>query len=127
MTTFSQYTNTWYSGFLPIVSSHSFDNTGKPYNLSRILKDDTTFNLEAYEAYSPLLISASFAISYGLAFACITATITHTLVYYRKQIWTKAFHSLSERPDVHARLMSVYRGVPDLWFLYILCASITRG
>ncbi|KAF8263227.1 small oligopeptide transporter [Lactarius quietus] len=121
------YTNTWYSGFLPIVSSQSFDNTGSPYNISRIINDDATFNLGAYKAYSPLFISISFAISYGLSFASITATITHTLVYYRKQIWSRAFHSLSERPDIHARLMSVYKGVPDWWFLSIFLTMFVSG
>jgi len=60
-----------------MVSSHSFDNRGKSYNVSRIINDDASFNLEAYQAYSPLFISASFAMSYGLSFASITATLTH--------------------------------------------------
>jgi hypothetical protein len=122
--TFPQYTNTWYSAFLPIVSSQSFDNTASPYNVSRILNDDSSFNVDAYKAYSPLFISVTFAISYGLSFASITATITHTLVYYRKQIWSKAFHALAERPDIHSRLMSVYKEVPDWWYLILFGASI---
>ncbi|KAF8261428.1 OPT oligopeptide transporter protein-domain-containing protein [Lactarius quietus] len=47
------YTNTWYSAFLPMVSSQAFDNTGSPYNISRIINDDATFNIDAYKAYSP--------------------------------------------------------------------------
>ena len=108
-----------------MVSSGSFDNTGNTYNVTRIIDDDTIFNLDAYKAYSPLFISATFAVSYGLSFASITATLTHAFVYYRKQIWSKAFNSLSERPDIHARLMSVYQGVPDWWYLSIFCVSIT--
>jgi hypothetical protein len=123
-----KYTNTWYSGFLPMVASGSFDNTGSPYNVTRILNDDSTFNLDAYKAYSPLFISVTFAISYGLSFAAIASTVTHTLLYYRKQIWNQARRSLSEQPDIHARLMSVYKGVPDWWYLSIFCASIrSRG
>ena len=109
---------------MPLVSSHSFDNRGKSYNVSRIINDDATFNLQAYEAYSPLFISASFAISYGLSFASITATLAHTFLYYRKQIWTQARRSLSEQPDIHARLMSVYKEVPDWWYISVFCASI---
>ena len=124
VTAFPQYTNTWYSGFLPMVSSQSFDNTGSPYNVSRIINDDSTFNIAAYEAYSPLFISITFAISYGLSFAAVTSTLTHTLIYYRKQIWNQARRSLSEQPDIHARLMSVYKGVPDWWYLTIFRASI---
>ena len=114
-----QYTNVWYSAYLPVVSSHSFDNTGKQYNVSRIINDDSTFNIKAYEAYSPIFISATFAISYGLSFASITATLSHTYLYYRKQIWNQARRPLSEQPDIHARLMSVYKEVPDWWYLSI--------
>ena len=123
-----QYTNTWYSGFLPVVSSRSFDNTGSPYNITRILNDDITFNPDAYKAYSPLFISVSFAVAYGLSFASVTATVTHTLLYYGKQIRNQARRSLSEQPDIHARLMSVYEEVPQWWYLSIFCVSIrSRG
>jgi hypothetical protein len=114
-----QYTNVWYSAYLPMVSSHSFDNMGKQYNVTQIINPDSSFNIEAYKAYSPLFLSASFAIAYGLSFASITATLTHTFLYYRKQIWTQARRSLSEQPDIHARLMSVYKEVPDWWYLSI--------
>jgi len=119
LTTLSQYQNAWYSSYLPLVSSHSFDNTGNRYNVSQIINDDSSFNLEAYKAYSPLFLSASFAIAYGLSFASITATLTHTFLYYRKQIWIQARRSLSEQPDIHARFMSVYKEVPDWWYLSI--------
>ena len=116
---FLQYTNVWYSAYLPLVSSHSFDNTGKQYNVSKIINADASFNLQAYNDYSPLFLPASFAMAYGLSFASITATLTHTYLYYRKQIWTQARRSLSEQPDIHARLMSVYKDVPDWWYLTV--------
>jgi OPT oligopeptide transporter protein len=114
-----QYTNVWYSAYLPLVSSHTFDNTGKQYNVSQIINSDSSFNLQAYNAYSPIFISASFAISYGLSFTTITATLTHNFLYYRKFIWAHARRPLSKQPDIHARLMSVYKEVPDWWYLTI--------
>jgi OPT oligopeptide transporter protein len=114
-----QYTNVWYSAYLPLVSSDTFDNTGKQYNVSQIINSDSSFNLQAYEAYSPIFLPASFAISYGLSFATISATITHTFLYYRKYIWTHARRPFSEQSDIHARLMSVYKEVPDWWYLTI--------
>ncbi|KAF8262095.1 OPT oligopeptide transporter protein-domain-containing protein [Lactarius quietus] len=117
------YTNTWYSAFLPVVSSQTFDNTGIPYNVSRILKDDATFDLDAYKAYSAVFISVSFAIFYCLSFATITSTITHTLIYNRKWIWNRA----RRQPDIHARLMSVYKEVPDWWYLTIFCTMFGFG
>ena len=119
LTILRQYKNVWYTSYLPLVSSHPFDNTGKTYNLSRITNDDLSFNPEAYKAYSPLFLSASLVISYGLSFASVTAIISHTFLYYRKQVWNYARRSLSQQPDVHARLMSEYEDVPDWWYLTI--------
>jgi hypothetical protein len=101
------------------VSSAPFDNTGKKYNVSQIINPDSSFNLQAYKAYSPIFLPASFAMYYGLSFATITATLSHTFLYYSKYIWTHARRPLSEKPDIHARLMSVYKEVPDSWYLTI--------
>jgi hypothetical protein len=62
------------------------------------------------------LLSTTFALSYGLSFASITATLTHSILFYRKQIYAQARKSLSEQPDIHARLMSRYLGVPEWWY-----------
>lgn len=101
-----------------------FDNTGAYYNVSRILTPQSTLDEEEYGRYSPLFLSyvdftfsfylfdflyrASFAMSYGLSFATITATLVHSALYFRKQIWLQVGRSLSEQPDVHARLMARY-------------------
>lgn len=120
------YTNVWFAQYLPISSRGSFDNTGAAYDVSRILNDDSTINLEKYHAYSPLFLSTTFAISYGLSFASITATLMHTFLYFRKQIWTQSRKSMNEQPDIHARLMSVYRQVPEWWYASILCKYLVQ-
>ncbi len=53
-------------------SRTSYDNTGAAYDVTKILNDDTTLNFRKYEAYSPLFLSTTFAVSYGLSFASIT-------------------------------------------------------
>ena len=58
---FSQ--NVWFAQFMPISSRNSFDNTGAPYDVTRILNDDSTINLDKYRQYSPLFLSTTFAIS----------------------------------------------------------------
>ncbi|KAG6902143.1 hypothetical protein C0995_003900 [Termitomyces sp. Mi166 len=105
--------------YLPISSRTSFDNTGNTYNVSRIINADTTFNQEAYSACSPLFLSTTFAISYGLSFASITATLTHAFLFFRKQIWTQARRAMHEQPDIHACLMSRYHQVPQWWHIVI--------
>lgn len=122
------YTNTWFSQYLPIMSRGAFDNTGHPYNVTRILNpEDFTLNVEKYKAYSPLFLSTSFAVSYGLSFASITATIVHVFLYYRKQIYVQARRSLGEQPDIHARLMSRYPQVPDWWYICIFVSMFGFG
>jgi len=101
------------------VSRIIFGNTGKQYDVSRIINSDFSFNLQAYEAYSPVFLPASFVIFYGLSLASITATITHTFLHYRRLVWNEARLPVSKRSDIHARLMSVYKEVPDWWYLSI--------
>lgn len=117
------YTNTWDSKYMTISSRTSYDHFGKPYNVTRILNPDATLNLQAYKEYSPLFLSTVFALSYGLSFASITATVVHAFLYFRKQIWTQAKRSLSEQPDIHARLMSKYKEVPEWWYGIIFSES----
>ncbi|KAG8946224.1 hypothetical protein FRC04_011970 [Tulasnella sp. 424] len=119
------YTNTWDSKYMTISSRTSYDHFGKPYNVTRILNPDATLNLQAYKEYSPLFLSTVFALSYGLSFASITATVVHAYLYFRKQIWTQAKRSLSEQPDIHARLMSKYKEVPEWWYGIIFITMFT--
>ncbi|KAF7791994.1 hypothetical protein EIP86_003021 [Pleurotus ostreatoroseus] len=121
------YTNTWSAKYMPMSSRTSYDNTGNPYDVSLILNEDTTLNLMRYDGYSPLFLSTTFAMSYGLSFASITATITHTFLYFRKQIIIHARRSLSEQPDIHARLMSKYTQVPDSWYGVIFVSMFIFG
>ncbi|KAK7019514.1 OPT oligopeptide transporter [Favolaschia claudopus] len=121
------FSNTWYSKYMPISSGGSFDNTGHSYNVKKILTADNTFDEEAYKAYSPLFLSTTFAISYGLSFASITATITHAFLFFRKQIWTQARRAMHEQPDIHARLMSVYPQVPEWWYATIFVSMFVCG
>lgn len=121
------YSNAWFSQYMPISSRTSFDNTGAGYNISRILTPESTLDLKAYEAYSPLFLSTTFALSYGLSFASITAIIMHTILYFRKQIWVQARKSLNEQPDIHARLMSRYKYVPEWWYAIIFLSMFAVG
>ncbi|GAA5902112.1 hypothetical protein JCM8208_002479 [Rhodotorula glutinis] len=107
------YKNVWNSGYLPVLSSSTFDNTGAKYNISRVLSGGR-LDLDAYQAYSPMYISMAYSISYGLNFAAVTAIVVHTFLYSRKEIWSRLKGLGSE--DVHKRLMRSYREVPDWWY-----------
>ncbi|KAH8117482.1 oligopeptide transporter [Phellopilus nigrolimitatus] len=102
------YSNVWYAQYMPISSRTSFDNTGASYDVTRILNDDSTINLDKYRC-------------------AITATLTHAFLYFRKQIWTQARKSMHEQPDIHARLMSVYPQVPDWWYVIVFLSMFVFG
>ncbi|KAF8523285.1 oligopeptide transporter [Hysterangium stoloniferum] len=121
------YSNSMYTAHLPVLSTRAFDNTGVHYNVSAIINDDLTLNVEKYKAYSPLFLSSTFALSYGLSFASITSTIVHACLYFRKQISIQARRSLTEQPDIHAKLMSRYRQVPEWWYGIIFLTMFVFG
>ncbi|CAL1710742.1 unnamed protein product [Somion occarium] len=117
------FTNTWYSQYMPISGLNAYDRTGKLYDTSRVLNDDATFNLEAYKTYSPLFLPISFAVSYGITFAAITATIVHAILYFRKPISVHLHRTLKEQPDIHAQLMTQYPQVPEWWYACIFVVT----
>ncbi|KFY90028.1 hypothetical protein V498_06221, partial [Pseudogymnoascus sp. VKM F-4517 (FW-2822)] len=110
------YTGALYSEYLPMSTSGSFDNTGHPYNVSMILNDDYTLNDEKYKAYSPLFLSTTFGLTYGLSFATIAALVVHTGLFNGKQIWRQFRASREEGADVHMRMMLKYRDAPAWWY-----------
>lgn len=113
------YSNFWYSRYLPMLSTTTFDNTAQQYNVSRVLTDDMTLDEEAYSNYSPLLIPFSYTISYALNFAAVTAIFVHCALYHGKDIIQKLKDSKHGEEDVHKKLMARYREVPDWWYLVL--------
>ncbi|KIY50159.1 OPT-domain-containing protein [Fistulina hepatica ATCC 64428] len=127
------YSNTFYTGYLPINSNAVFDNTGVSYNVSKIVNADTKFDEAGYKAYSPAYLAAGNIMLYCFFFAVYTATIVHAFLYHRREI-THGFRALVSRRsafelnnDVHMRLMSAYKEVPEWWYFIMLCISIGLG
>lgn len=110
------FSNLYYNKYLPISDSASYDNTGSSYNVSRILNADYTFNLEAYESYSPLFLSTTFMLCYGLSFATIISVLVHTALFHGKELWIRFRSMGKEEEDVHARLMARFKTVPLWWY-----------
>jgi hypothetical protein len=87
---------------MPILSAAVFDNTGHPYNVSRILTPEFLFDQKAYEEYSPVYLPITYVLSYGVQFAALTSLVTHTICWYGKDILhqtRKAFEEKREMPD----------------------------
>jgi len=124
------WTNAYEARKFPLISSHTFDSTGKTYNISRVL-DEKTFNLdqEGYNNYSKLYLSVFFALNYGLSFATLTATISHVALFHGKttwEMWKKTRSVVKDHAvDIHTRLMKKnYDVVPQWWFHIILISMV---
>ncbi|KAI4255656.1 MAG: hypothetical protein LQ352_002470 [Teloschistes flavicans] len=89
------YKNFLYSAFMPILSSSVFDNTGKEYDVSRILTPDYLFDRKKYEAYSRVYLPITYALAYGVQFAGLSALVTHTACWYGKEIWQVSQQSVA--------------------------------
>lgn len=113
------FSNAWYTQYVPFSTPASYDNTQGTYNVTRILTDKLTFDPQKYKEYSSLYLSTTFALSYGLSFATMMAVITHTILYYGKDVIKKIRTSRNEEPDVYYKLSRRYAEVPDWWYLVI--------
>ena len=85
-----------FSAYMPILSSAVFDNTGKPYDVSKILTPDFLFDKEAYRSYSRVFLPITYVLSYALQFAALSALISHTALWHGKDIWRQWRRSLAE-------------------------------
>jgi hypothetical protein len=56
LTPILHYTGAWGALYLPMSDSSTYDNTGLPYNTTRILNPDFTLDEEAYTNYSPIYV-----------------------------------------------------------------------
>jgi hypothetical protein len=81
---------------MPILSSAVFDNTGNPYNVTKILTPEFVFDDVAYKSYSRVFLPMTYVLSYALQFAALTALIVHTACWYGRDIWTQCKQSWNE-------------------------------
>ncbi|KAF8141025.1 small oligopeptide transporter [Mycena galopus ATCC 62051] len=131
------FSNTWYAKFMPISSRTSYDNQMNAYNVSKILTAELTIDLEAYHKYSPLFISCVSSLAKQSTVSTVAdkvrhlqwlmATLTHTILFFRKQISLQMCRTLSQQPDIHARLMSEYPQVPEWWYAIIFLSMCAFG
>ncbi|KAJ5126466.1 hypothetical protein N7448_007245 [Penicillium atrosanguineum] len=121
------YSNIYYGKFLPMSDSSSYDNTGAVYNVTQILTPEFTFDLAKYESYSPLFLSTTFALCYGLSFAGLAAVIVHVSLFHGKEIWHRMRAAGQKHEDIHSRLMAKYDTVPIWWYVVVLVVMAAIG
>jgi len=118
------YSGHWYAEYLPISDSSSYDNTGSVYNVSKILTPEFTLDLAKYKTYSPLFLSTTFSLTYGLSFATIAAVMVHTVLFHGEDIYARLRASKTDEEDVHNRMMQKYPEAPDWWYGVLLIVMV---
>ncbi|KAJ5141069.1 hypothetical protein N7526_002064 [Penicillium atrosanguineum] len=106
------YANTAFRSF---HQAHSTIRGGS-YNVSRVVDSASNFVESKYKEYSPMYLSMSYSITYGLSFAAVTAIVLHTYLYNGSEIWARLKNAQHGGEDVHRRLMRAYKEVPDWWY-----------
>ncbi|KAG9958111.1 OPT-domain-containing protein, partial [Aureobasidium melanogenum] len=87
------YSNFKWTGFLPINSSGIFDNTGQPYNITRVMVDGR-LDYEEYSNYSPAFYSAGNLVQYSAFFAFYTLTFLFIILDFWRPL-VQAYRSMA--------------------------------
>lgn len=80
---------------------------------------DGIFDPQLYSQYSPIFMSATLVMAYGIAFACFPSVFVHTFLWFRKDIVKRFRNTLKDERDIHSRLMQAYPEVPMWWYAAI--------
>jgi len=82
MTPISYWFNAYNAKTFPIFSSKLFRGNGSLYDISTIVNSDFHLDRHAYSINGPVHLSTFFAMTYGLGFAALSATVVHVLLFH---------------------------------------------
>lgn len=86
LTPICYWLNVYKAKTFPIFSDDLFTSTGQVYNISSIIDSSFHLDLAAYEREGPLYLSTFFAMTYGVGFAALTATIVHVALFHGRYL-----------------------------------------
>ncbi|CAO3571082.1 unnamed protein product [Mortierella alpina] len=123
MVPWAYYTDLWKSKNYPILSPDLFRENGSAYEKGEILTDNVLDELK-YANYGPVRMDSFFALTYGVGFAGLMATVVHVILYNGHEMVARWKSARSENEDIHSRLMRVYPEVPDWWYIFLFVVSL---
>ncbi|EXC21402.1 Oligopeptide transporter 6 [Morus notabilis] len=126
MTPITYWYNVYNAKTFPIFSSGLFTSNGSDYDILNIIDPKFHLDRSTYAKVGPINLSTFFAMTYGLGFATLSATLVHVLFFNGRDLWrqtTRAFRG-GNKLDIHAKLMKKYKSVPAWWFIVILVVNI---
>ncbi|KAF9382291.1 hypothetical protein CPC16_009416, partial [Podila verticillata] len=126
MVPWAYYTDLWKSKNYPIYSPSLYRESGAPYKVDEVLTN-LVFDQAKADLYGPMRMDSFFALTYGVGFAGLAATIVHVILYNGREMVQRWKEARTETDDVHSRLMSVYPEVPDWWYglLFVVTVSLS--
>ncbi|KAK5782677.1 oligopeptide transporter 6 [Gossypium arboreum] len=126
MTPLTYWFDVYKAKTFPIYSSELFKSNGESYDILSIVNPSFHLDKEVYGQNGRVHLSAFFAMTYGLGFATLTATLFHVLLFDGKELWqqTKSAFGGNNKIDIHTRLMKKYKSVPTWWFTMILVLNL---
>lgn len=80
--------NVYNAKTFPIFSNKLFTSSGEVYNITDIVDSNFHLDLAAYERQGRLHLSTFFAMTYGVGFAALTATIVHVALFHGRSVST---------------------------------------
>ncbi|KAF9571162.1 hypothetical protein EC968_000965 [Mortierella alpina] len=123
MVPWAYYTDLWKSKNYPILSPDLFRENGSAYDKGEILTDNVLDQIK-YANYGPVRMDSFFALTYGVGFAGLMATVVHVILYNGQEMVARWKSARSENEDIHSRLMRVYPEVPDWWYISLFVISL---
>ncbi|KAK4371807.1 hypothetical protein RND71_007191 [Anisodus tanguticus] len=114
MTPLTYWYNVYNAKTFPIFSSSLFTQNGTNYNTEGVIDAHFQLDKAAYNQYGKLHLSTFLAMTYGLGFAGLSATLVHVFLFHGREVWSRFRESCGclgqeKRPDVHTRLMKKYK------------------
>ncbi|KAI1268162.1 OPT oligopeptide transporter protein-domain-containing protein [Xylariaceae sp. FL1019] len=120
------YRNAFWAAYMPINSNTAFDNTRKEYNVTRVLNDNYSINIDSYKEYGPPYYAIANLFVTGGNFVYYTFSVVYVFTKFWAQI-KKAFVGLVVNTwkrrsvytgfeDGHTRMMRKYKEVPEWWY-----------
>ena len=87
------WTNSKWSGYLPINSPSLYTNTGEIYRVTSVVNENSLFDIEKYQEYGPPFYTAGNLVAYGSYFVLYPFSVVCEIGTRYKQTW-RAFKSL---------------------------------
>jgi hypothetical protein len=117
------FTDTWWTGHLPINSFMAYSNIGMPYNMTEVVNSDIELVQEKYEKYSPIFLNAASILRGGVVIAQCFAVIVFAWLWHGRDIARSIKKAcrreaqLESFTDIHSKLMRSCDEVPEVSLL----------